>query len=318
LLSQSVMALLRGVFILPAKRLAFAMIPAQTTNIVTVFLFLVLVVLIAFASDGKGRHLWAGILVLALAWALWISAKVESVYEAAWFALAIAIPVTVVQGAALLGASRSAKQLTFDRQQQLMLILCVAGLVTLVQFPFSVAMYFCYVAPVAVLAVTSLLNSMERSPRFVLGALLVFYLLFGIERLNPVLNPVTQTAPFTLPRVGGLSVYPEAAQLYQELIPVIQAHAVGTFTYAAPDCAEVYYLSGLLNPTRTLFDFLDNPEGRNARILYALESSGVNTVTINKGETQFSGPIDSALLESLEDRYPHSAEIGHFEVRWAH
>ena len=54
------------------------------------------------------------------------------------------------------------------------------------------------------------------------------------------------------------------------------------------------------------------------RILRALQSSGVNTVTINKDESEFSGSISPALLEALEDRYPHSVEIGHFAVRWAH
>ena len=320
LLSHSVLALLRGTFIVPAKRMEFSAISAQTTGIGTVFLFLALVVLIALASEGKGKagHVWAGILVVALAGALWISARVEPVFEAAWFALAISIPASVTQGAALLGTSRSANRLSFDRQEQLMLMLSVTGLATLVQFPFSAALYFCYVAPLAVLAAACLLTSMEHTSQFVLGTLLVFYLLFGILRLNPSLNPVAQTARLTLSRAGGLSVYPKEAQLYQELIPVIQSHAVGTFTYATPDCPEIYYLSGLRNPTRTLFDFLDDPEDRNARILRALQSSGVNTVTINKDESEFSGPISPALLEALEDRYPHSVEIGHFKVRWAH
>jgi hypothetical protein len=318
LLSHSVTALLRGVFIIPARRLAFAMVPAQTTDVVTVFLFLVLVVLIALASDGKGtaRHVWAGILVLALAGALWISAKVESVYEAAWFALAISIPASVAQGAALLGGSQSARRLTFDRQQQLMLMLCVTGLVTLVQFPFSAALYFCYVAPFAILAAACLLTSMERTSRLVLGVLLVFYLLFGVRRLNPILNPPAQTARLTLPRVGGLSVYPEQARLYQELIPVILAHAVGAYTYATPDCPEVYYLSGLLNPTRTQYDFFDDTENRTRRILGMLENHNVNVVVINE-EPAFSQPVPAALLEALDERFAHSTDIGHFEVRWA-
>ena len=137
-------------------------------------------------------------------------------------------------------------------------------------------------------------------------------LLFGVQRLNPILNPPAQTARLTLSRVGGLSVYPEQAHLYQELIPVILAHAVGAYTYATPDCPEVYYLSGLLNPTRTQYDFFDDTENRTRRILGILENHNVNVVVINE-EPAFSQPVPAALLEALDERFTHSTDIGHFE-----
>ena len=147
-----------------------------------------------------------------------------------------------------------------------MLMLSVTGLATLSPIPFfSAALYFCYVAPLAVLAAACLLTSMEHTSQFVLGA---------ASRLLPSIRHPTAQSKFescgsdgtidALTR-GSVSVYPKEAQLYQELIPVIQSHALGSFTYATPDCPEIYYLSGLRNPTRTPVRFLGRPGGsRNA------------------------------------------------------
>ncbi len=53
---------------------------------------------------------------------------------------------------------------------------------------------------------------------------------------------------------------------------------------------KVYFLYGFRNPTRTLFDFFDEPTGRTERILELVHSKGVNLVVINR-EPAFSNPI---------------------------
>jgi hypothetical protein len=77
----------------------------------------------------------------------------------------------------------------------------------------------------------------------------------------------------------------------------------------------VYFLSGRKNPTRTLFDFLDDPEGRTGRILEAIERHGVRLVVIND-RPLLSAPLEPALLRALRLRYPHDSVIGRFTVRW--
>ncbi len=89
----------------------------------------------------------------------------------------------------------------------------------------------------------------------------------------------------------------------------------GGFTYAAPDCPEVYFLSQLRNPTRTLFDFFDDSAGRGARVLRAIDSSRVRAIAINRGPL-FSPPIDSTLALALRARFPDSAVADNFIVRW--
>jgi hypothetical protein len=179
------------------------------------------------------------------------------------------------------------------------------------------------VLPLAILTAAALFASIANPPRFILGLLVVFYLLFGILRVIPSFiydmglryAPDTQSERITLARAGGLRVAPAEAQLYEQLIPFIQFHASGKFIYCAQDCPQVYFLSGLENPTRTLFDFLEDPRGRTDRIMSLLESRKVNVVAINDNP-KFSGPIDPVLRQALEQRYAHAMQFGPFEVRW--
>jgi hypothetical protein len=94
-----------------------------------------------------------------------------------------------------------------------------------------------------------------------------------------------------------------------------QQHASGQFIYAAPDCPEVYFLTGLRNPTRTLFDFFDEQEGRTQRILNAIQNHHVNVIVV-ASQQPFSPPIAPDLLSALKDQFPQSAKVGRFVVRW--
>jgi len=103
--------------------------------------------------------------------------------------------------------------------------------------------------------------------------------------------------------------------LYERLIPLIQEHANGEYTYAAPDCPEVYFLSGLRNPTRTLFDYFDDPVNHSQRVLSTMEQNRVNVVAILE-KPPFSPPLAPDLKAALVERFPNSSTVGRFEVRW--
>jgi hypothetical protein len=176
-----------------------------------------------------------------------------------------------------------------------------------------------------ILAAAALFSTLNRPPRFVLGTLLTFYLLFVTLRVTPAFvydtgvrySPDIQTERLTLARASGLRVDPIDAQLYEALIPLVQSHATGPYMYAAPDCPEVYFLSGLRNPTRSLFDVYANSIGHTEQVLNVLEKRRIGVVVIN-GAPLFSGSLDPVLRQALEQRYPYAAEIGPFEVRWNH
>jgi hypothetical protein len=77
----------------------------------------------------------------------------------------------------------------------------------------------------------------------------------------------------------------------------------------------VYFLSGLRNPTRTLFDFFDARAGRTQRILHALVEHDVTVVALNTGRS-YSRGIPADLAAALTARYPRSERVGDFIVRW--
>ena len=89
--------------------------------------------------------------------------------------------------------------------------------------------------------------------------------------------------------------------------------APGEATLAFPDAPEVYFLSGLRNPTGVLFDFFDEDDGRVERVLATLDEHDVGVVVI-KLNPSFSGRPPPDLMQELEARYPVAVEIGHYLV----
>jgi hypothetical protein len=127
-------------------------------------------------------------------------------------------------------------------------------------------------------------------------------------------EPYPTTTSLALPR-GHLDVPVQDANMYRTAVGVLQQHARGGYTWASPDCPEVYFLSGLRNPTRSLFDFFDEENGRTARILSALDQHGVTAIALNSAPS-FSGGISDELAKALVVRYPFGTNVGKFEIRW--
>ncbi|MFQ5743486.1 MAG: ArnT family glycosyltransferase [Acidobacteriota bacterium] len=321
LTSGALPALLNGLFVAPFKRLSFATM-SPPDLLPSIFATLPLVLLLG-GSSWRQRPRWpeATLIVLALGAGLAAAGEVF-IYQLVWYSVRTLVPATTLAGVVLLHHPRSRAHLTPLRRQQLMLLLTVMVMVSLVQFPFSSPIYFCYVAPTVALALVAIVASQQRTSTFVPAALLCFYLAFGVLWVNPgfIYNmgfyyaASDQTEELALDR-GGLRVSQADKQQYEQLVAAMRAHAVGRFAYATPDCPEVYFLSGLRNPTRTIFDFFDDPEGRAARILESLERSRVGVVALNR-EPRFSDAPPPELAEALAERFPQAMEIGTFTVRW--
>ena len=85
--------------------------------------------------------------------------------------------------------------------------------------------------------------------------------------------------------------------------------------YAAPDCPEVYFLTGYKNPTPTLFDFFDDSDGKSERLLKMIDSHPIRVVALDL-KPGFSQTIGGDFYRSLVGRFPETERVGHFEVRW--
>jgi hypothetical protein len=213
------------------------------------------------------------------------------------------------------------------RRQRVFLLCAVAACCALIQFPFAVSIYFCYAAPLAILAVGALISLRPRFDRFALGSLLAFYLVFAVWLGTPGYLLIagarrdrgTQLTRLRLSRAGGLLVRPAEAAEYERLIQLIREHARGPYIYCTPDCPQVYFLSGKRNPTGTFWDFLEpdflDVGSRTARILATVANYGVSVVVLRDKPLQ-SGPVPLGLRLALAEQFPEARRVGIFEVRW--
>ena len=244
-------------------------------------------------------------------------------YQLVWSTIWVLAPVVALLGMLVLVRGSMQKRLSSAQCQQLMLTLSVMSACSLIQFPFSNTIYFCYVAPLVVLAATAVVSMMLRPPRLAAGALMCFCFLYAVFELTPGFvyhlgveyTPNMQTTTLSLPRGGGLRVTPESAREYEELVGLIHQHARGKYILAKPDSPEVYFLSGFRDPSGSFFDFYEDRAGRTERALEAIHSHGINLVVLNH-RPPFAGPIPADLRDALAAEFPNRADAGDFEVRW--
>jgi hypothetical protein len=192
---------------------------------------------------------------------------------------------------------------------------------SLVQFPYAATLYFFYVAPLAVLAGIAVLPGLSRRvPADVGCVLLAFLLCFGIGRLNTRASrslaygfEPKPNSLLAIPR-GGIRVSPEDSAIYTNLVHTLRAHATGDYTFCTPDCPEAYFLAGLHNPTRTTYEFLNDPPIDAHSVLRLVDAHQAGVVAVNR-QFRFS-EIDPELLRALDREYPDSERVGYFTVRW--
>lgn len=309
----------RGVFVTPTRRFAFATTELPRLGTLTAVL-VPAAVLILPPLLGKRVQWWVGGVALALLpYILWQGHTARG-YRETWFSMRWLIPAAVLGGVALLYARRGA--IPEERRRQVLALLAVAATCGLVQFPYSSPIYFLYAAPLGALAAAAVVTTVPGAPGLPAAATLAFYLLFAVRWINPGFiydmglhySRDTQTVLLAVDR-GGLLVNAQDVDVYSRLVATVRSQARGPWVYATPDCPEVPYLTGLRNPTRTLFDFFDDPAGRTARILSLLDRDSVRVAVINL-TPGFSGPPPSDLEAGLERRFPNRITIGHFDVRW--
>jgi hypothetical protein len=180
----------------------------------------------------------------------------------------------------------------------------------LVMFPYSQDVYFHYVTPLLALAVLAVAQPGWGSA--VVGALFLAYAV--AQHSIGIMAPASRMVPLDLAR-GGPLVTPRTNAMYDRLVSLIGAHAHGRYIYATPDSPDVYFLSGYLNPTPTMYEAFDPPTDRARAIPPLLDASGVTVVVIAR-QRYVSGPVDPALAAALDRQFPQSDTVGWYVVRW--
>jgi hypothetical protein len=315
--SHSTASLLQGALISPQKRFVLA-----TTQRLGPPLFVIacalplLYVLTARRLAGGGIKMLYAVLGVALClvadrvWAHfgWYGPMLYSV------SLLMA-PLALVLGWAMLSARSDAEVL--KHQGAPVLWGLVAAWCALIQFPFSAPTYFAYVAPLVIVSAVAASRALRGQAPALDGALVVGYIALALV-LRPTLNPAGHLRPHAaaIPSSrGGIFVSAVDSAEYGGLLTSLAAHAHSPYSFATPDVPEVYFLSGLKNPTRTLYDLFDDTTGRDRRILRTVDSAGITAIVINL-QPSFSAPVGRQLYDSLAKRFPARQLAGQFEVRW--
>jgi hypothetical protein len=314
--------LLRGMW--PARRLNFAALPPPT---VWTLLALFPIAFLIWAARGRDRM---GIgekrFALGVAATLGVAGIVASThkvpYVLIWQSVRALVPMVTLGGLVLVARRRSSSADPAPAQRVVLLV-AVAAMCSLTQFPYSAPIYFAYVAPLVILAALAAAVYGDLLPRPMLLTLVAVYLVFGVVRLNTGTladfgyryRSSDATHPVRL--LGtGLDVSTRDRAEYKRAVELVERHDGGArYIYAGPDAPELYYLTGLANPTKTLFEFLDPHPPSVSRLLHTLVARDVHVVAINR-RPAFSDPISPQLAAALASRYPHKASSGRFLIRW--
>ncbi len=310
--------LFNGVFVLPRSRIEFANRAPNATAIVWAMLLACVVALgVRVRSRALGTAL-ALLVVTAGAWLLLYGHRVEGpggigggspVYAGVVGSLAGILPFVVAYFAWLLMSGRMS-QIPRARVTKTFAVVAVAAFSALVAFPYANDLYFHYTVPLLGLAGVAVLTASARpmEPRAV-TALMAVYMVFAL--LHVAVKP---TALLAVDR-GGLRVPAADSADVEAFVNLMRTHARSGFTFATPDAPEAYFLTGLRNPTRTMYEFFDEAPGRTERILEALDTHQVTVIAINHWII-FSGRPEPELVAALQSRYPHAARAWRFTVRW--
>jgi hypothetical protein len=217
---------------------------------------------------------------------------------------------------------------TSPRAVALLATLWTLALVHFIRYPHAALIYFTYVAPLAVLAVAGVLSTLlprsaapadapslpDRLVPAVVGAFYALFFLIGPNRgglFGPL--PPEPERELALDRARIAVPVPQAGA-YERIVEVVRARSRSPYIYVTPDAPEVYFLSGLENPTRTLFEIFEGPGADADSLLQTLGARDVSVVVVNTRPSfsELSPEVEAALQRA----YPHFEQIGRFVVRW--
>lgn len=305
--SGSVHALVQGALIAPQQRFVYAQaVPASLRS-----LWAVIPWMIALVPWGRPSRATTIVVGAVLAGLLVAALRGGAAYAAVWISLRHVAPVLVIAGTIAMARG-------WRGGGALWTVLCMTALTSLVQFPYAGSHYFSYFSAFPILGAFALVSgSASAAVSALVGA---FFLGFAVLCTNPATfrTDGTRIPDNELPSVkfDGLVVDATDARWYEQIIGLVQAHSPDSgYVYAAPDLPEIPVFSHRRNPTRVIYEFLDDPVGHDARVLHALDEKHVDVVVLGYFPT-FSGPIDPDLEHALVARYPASKSVGPYVVRW--
>ncbi len=306
--------LLHALFVAPRSRLEFAAVPAPSPIWAMVAALPILVVYAErHAGSASARTVHLTVLGIGLAACVAAAHWDPGFYRLLWNGLRALPPLLALALAARIALDNASEPAA-------LVVLPVAAIAVLTQFPFSAGVYFLYVSPLFVLVTLAAIEDAGRTFRrgtaflCALLAFMVFYVNGAPADIGWRPRQPVEWTSLGLER-SSIRVPPGDQRSYGALIPLLRERAPNGRVFAAPDAPEVYFLGGFRNPTGAMYDFF-SPESQDSEALLArIEREGVEAVAI-KLSPPFSPPLPEAVVEGLRDRFPETRPLPGFEVRW--
>jgi hypothetical protein len=316
-------AFFNGAFVLPQRRVQFASfeLPPPHWILAGIPLLLVISPLPQFRRwpQFTWRRWWAamgiGGAVVFVNAALYNQTAYQLIWQSARAASAL-LPVAIC---IVLGSGR------VQEPKQRWILFATAVMLawaSLVQFPFSAPIYFCYVAPLAIVAGVSMADSTNASARPALQAVAALLLVFAVASMNRgyvynlggVHRVGERVVPLELDR-ASLQVSEPDAVMYRRVMSLVAAHIGDGTLVAGPDCPEVYFLAGRFSPSGTLFDFFDDHASLEGGVGDLPGWRSARVIVLNHGRRFSFGP-STHFAAKVRKAFPRSEGVGTFEVRW--
>lgn len=308
-----------GVFIAPQLRLSNARF-SPASILLEYPAVLVVLFFLEVASLRRPLRTFLSTFLIFAAFVILLTYRLSDIsYVTALESAVSSIPVLVVPAVLLL--VRKVSDRGGNDDQVLFILLSTTALCSLIQFPFAQIIYFCYVSAFAFLLAAFLIAQFPRPPRALACAALLFYVSFAVIVLRS--HWLGTRGHFDLdstsidqPRAGALRVSRSDADVYHWLIPFVKKLANGQPIFAGPDAPEVYFLTGIKNPTRLLFDSVEDPAAYERQVRSALvDSDAIKVLVVKEQGSGTTYPL--LILRWLAiPRFPNSKRIGNFVVYW--
>ena len=314
-----VAAFVNGVFVVPQKRLQFTLLSMRpATQIVAGFI----AVLWIFWAPRSLTNTEFRVLVV-LRWIIGIglgllALRSHFVYTFIWEAVrgtAALLPLIALW-------LMATKRIPQPRQQRVVFATtAILAWASLGQFPFAAPIYFCYVAPLGLIAGVATVQSAEDQRRLGDGPALATVLLFALLCMNRgyVWNVGwfhavhDLSTPLDLPR-AHLDVASYEAAVFRRVVPLVRQHLGPGGLKAGPDTPDIYFLTGQFSKSGQLFDFFSTGEATSPEQELAAWTAA-DVIVLFHG-TRFSPSLSQTLITSLRREFPQGESVPPFEVRW--
>jgi hypothetical protein len=308
----------KGAIVLPQKRLQFASVamPPAWASIIPA-MFVAAVALVPLPPALARRHT----LVSSVRWGLaavmvLLSIRALMAYQFVW---QVARTMAAMLPIAALWVFRSEAASALQKRRLFVLASTLAW-ASLVQFPYGTWIYFCFVAPIAVIACVAFADTRSWLDRVWMPPVVAVLLLFPIAAIHPAFlwSVPTWSAPqaldvsLDLPR-AHLTVSERDARTYQRVVSIVETHLGAGTLMAGPDCPEVYFLAKRRSVAS--YEFFSNG-GTTAGNQAEIEKWTAADVVVVNHRPGFTPSLSTSVVAAVRNQFPHSETVGKFEVRW--